>query len=248
MANRSGLCSLVLFHLLFHFKVFIKVGIYYLPISTVDLSIDIWNNAYTWCTMTGFHHMGFMFPASCGTSLKHLAQCLIQGKKRGKTSGCFLGVMVCHCWSTWDLLVLTLCCNERGIVRASSVPRSNKFPPCGRNMFYSLSLLCFLLESLQSHSASAAGEGRAPTSQGSGKHVDLHQRGRRLRGNKNEIFSWSLEMPNFKHAISFSRHKYFCSTICFLPGSMTKPNAFKECQFLEHVACPSLLWFLPEPE
>lgn len=85
---------LVLYHLPFHFKAFLNVDIHYLPISTVDLSLEIWSNAYSWCTMTGFHQVGFMFPASCSISLKLWAQCLIWREKRGKISGWFLGVMV----------------------------------------------------------------------------------------------------------------------------------------------------------
>lgn len=170
------------------------------------------------------------------------------GKERGKTSGCFLVVMVCSCWSAWDLQALTPCCNDRGIVKASSVPSSDKFPPCGRNMFQSLTLPCFLLESLRTHLASAGGEGLAPTSQGSGKRLDLNQTGRSLRGNENEIFSWSLEMPYFRHAISFSRHEYFSCTTYFLPGWMTKPTVVLSNSTNFWSTQLSLLCFLPEPE
>lgn len=247
VANRSGLRSPSAFSPV-DFKAFLKVDIYYLPISTVDLSIEIWSNAYTRCTMAGFHQIGFMFPACCDISLKLWAHSVWYGGKKGKTSVCFLMVMVCSCWSAWDLQALTPCCNERGIVTAGSVPRSCKFPPCGRKMFQSLSLPRLLLESLRPHLASAGGEGPAPTLQGSGKRLDLYWRGRRLRGNENEIFSWSLEMSYFKHAISFPWHKYFPSIIYFLPGSMIKPSAVLSNGTNFGGAQLSQLCFLPEPE
>lgn len=71
------------------------------------------------CTRWG---LCFQFPASCGTSLKLGAQCLIWGKKRDNLRLLPWGYG-CSCWSTWDLQALTTCWNERGRVRTSSVPR-----------------------------------------------------------------------------------------------------------------------------
>lgn len=80
---------LVLYHLLLHFEVFLNVDIHYLSISTVDLSTEIWSNAYT---TTGYNQMGFMFPVSCGTSLKFWAQCQIWGKTEVKLLVASLGL------------------------------------------------------------------------------------------------------------------------------------------------------------
>lgn len=82
VANRSGLHSPSAFSPVV-FKAFLKVEIHCLPISTVDLSIDIWSNAYTRCTVAGFHQMGFMFPACCSTSLKLWDHSVWYGERKG---------------------------------------------------------------------------------------------------------------------------------------------------------------------
>lgn len=144
-------------------------------------------------------------------------------KKSGKTSVCFLVAVVCSRLSAWDLQALTPCCNDRGRVRACSVPSTAKFHPCSRKMFQSLSAPHLLLESLQPHSASAAEGEIRPCIAGIRQEPALNWTVRRLRGNENEIFSWSMEMPYFKHALSCFRHKHISSIIYFLSVQWQSP-------------------------